>query len=413
MGYFLALRGRIPQPLHTRRNEEDPSASQNDKVVALLPPTDKQQTCTLPFPPEIIALIISFLPPESATAFALICRTFYYQFLPPPSRPLTQPQRLALLTWLEQDTPSLYLCHGCVRLHTWRREPEPDPSNGGVARYDWHCNNRASHFCRPRPPSRPLLHNLDFHLARLVVNRHLHGKSHGPSLASALNLHDIHHKVEPNGVTINEAWDARVIRGELYLRAVVRVYHDRRDATALWDHLVGPAGAGWFPICRHVGLFGRRQSGEQAPKSRRLESDAADPEGGGAEMTIRRRGKISSCKYCYTDFWVDVGSLGENGWVLIMVAWYGLGRCRSPEEEEWHNFVHAWPRDISVPRICEGVAGVVYCVWRESQEGVSVDLGQLDARFVNDELVKPRVALAEKVRRSGLDKEGNDGCPFA
>lgn len=61
------------------------------------------QSIVISLPPEIVLLILTYLPPESIVAFALTCRRFQ-RFMPSPPR-LSEEVRLTLLNWLERDTP--------------------------------------------------------------------------------------------------------------------------------------------------------------------------------------------------------------------------------------------------------------------------------------------------------------------
>ena len=114
-------------------------------------------------PQEIIRLILDHLPPESVAAFALTCRRFYPHL---PSAPLNEEARLLLLVWIEKDISHLYLCYECKDLHTWSQSKWD-------AGYDRHC--------RKRTGANPSV-SLRFTDGRLVMNRHIYGKSHGPPL---------------------------------------------------------------------------------------------------------------------------------------------------------------------------------------------------------------------------------------
>ena len=179
-----------------------------------LPP----QSIAVSLPPEIVSLILSHLPPESVVAFGLTCRRFY-AFVPSPPR-LTEETRQILLQWLEKDTPSLYWCHRCNSLHTWRRVE--NRHRQGIVQYDKNCRKREHCHPSPRPPHRS--YRLTFSLARVVMNRHLYGDLHGPPL-EALS-HDARHAESPEvyGVMLTQSWTARIIGDGLYLRAKVQVY---------------------------------------------------------------------------------------------------------------------------------------------------------------------------------------------
>ena len=127
-----------------------------------LPVMESLPTIPVFCPTEIIQLILGHLPPESVAAFALTCRRFYLHL---PSAPLNEEARLLLLVWIEKDISHLYLCYKCKDLHTWNQSTW-DPG------YERHCRKREY-------VDRSVLRFTD---GRLVINRHLYGKSHGPPL---------------------------------------------------------------------------------------------------------------------------------------------------------------------------------------------------------------------------------------
>ena len=81
-----------------------------------------QERCTLKMiPTELVDMILEYLRPESAIAFALTCRALFVKHFPKSAAAqLSAPARATLLQWLEQDIPRLYFCHGCACLHRWR-----------------------------------------------------------------------------------------------------------------------------------------------------------------------------------------------------------------------------------------------------------------------------------------------------
>jgi len=177
---------------------------------------------------------------------------------------------------------------------------------------------------------------------------------------------------------LQQSWAARVVGGQLYLRARAHVYHDRGRARTLRQHLDDAyLGNTRALVCHHVGVSGARLGhvsllpGPGAP-------DVFAPVAGGA---------LQSCQYCFTDFVVDVrrhpvdGREGApQGWAVGVTRWHRLGACRSPDDVEWYNYATDWVRAISEPRNNSCGAGMVYQSWAAGggrEEGVHV----ADAKF--------------------------------
>lgn len=187
-------------------------------------------------PREVIDRIVSFLPPECLAAFALTCRTLHCWYMPTPPQ-LSAPERNAILVWLEKDTPQLYICHLCAKLHTWGHAPRY--LHSAIPRYNQACHKQFgdSHLWPPHPS-----YCLIFSTARLVMNRHFYGPSHGPPL-DAIEMDHLGEARDGrawDGVMIKQWWRARVIDDQLYLKATMQVYHQRGSASALRRHFDNP-----------------------------------------------------------------------------------------------------------------------------------------------------------------------------
>ena len=338
----------------------------------------------LPVPPEVCSLILSHLPSESVVAFALTCRRSYHQFMLPHSH-LTEDARRTLLLWLERDTPNLYFCHRCTDLHTWRRVHR-DP---GIAHYDKCCRNRWNSPFLPGPPHTS--YRLDFHIARLIINRHLHGEAHGPPLdalsytAEKYDLGD-----SQDGVLVRQSWRGRIIDDELCLEASVQLYHDKGRTRILRQHLDKAAGETRTLGCGDVLVLGRSSN---IMKPAQYPIRELDREPNSPELFVPVTGTLKSCRSCFTDYRLDVAwhaldSSGPKGWVISVTRWHQLGSCRSPEDTKWNNFIKYYFDVTPNLRIETCEAGGVYRNWRKQDIGTTELIGQesdwgIDACFVD------------------------------
>jgi hypothetical protein len=172
----------------------------------------------LSLPPEIVGAIQAHLPAESVVALALTSRRLF-RHLAPSGAALDKEQRIAVLALLERDTPHLYLCYDCNKLHTWRRK---DPDRGGITHYDQCCASR--YKCRFSSPPHES-YNLRFHVAQLIMNRHFYGEGHGPPLDALSHQSTLYDDrgVFGTGVKRRQSWRARIIGDELYLETSLQL----------------------------------------------------------------------------------------------------------------------------------------------------------------------------------------------
>lgn len=188
----------------------------------------RTQRCTLRLPPEIVDIILEHLPPESVDAFSLACRVFYWKYTPRPPR-LPQPAKETLLSWLEQEAPKHCFCHPCETLHIWRKSHYM-----GIDDYNSACKLRHKVESAYHPPG--CIH-LPYHAARLVMNRHLYGRSHGPPLKE-IELDPGPPPWRYNYKIVHlQSWQVRIMDDELYLHAESTIYHARRDSERLREYL--------------------------------------------------------------------------------------------------------------------------------------------------------------------------------
>ncbi len=344
-----------------------PIATRSSAGTTLLQPANPN---AVPLPPELIAHILSYLPPESVVSFALTCRRFYQYMPSPPPILLSQQARRALLGWLERENPRQYYCHPCNDLHTWERVPD---GHHRLAQYDRHCTNNRGN---PRYNLVQLTVNhspypITYALARLVMNRHLYGELHGPPLTTL--THEAKHPGE-NRIMSTHSWTARIINDELYLKATTLLYHHTGRARTLRQHLDDTRSTALREcVCRHIKLpsVTNRPVLPGSGPCRILGLDEHQQPQPPA-LFVAATGTLKSCRHCFTDYRVDIrwlppdgGSIGgPKGWVVGVTRWYRIGACRSPQDPKWHNFVTGDALWILESRLRSCEAGMVYRDWR-------------------------------------------------
>lgn len=211
------------------------------RILSYVKPRPRQNLGRLTLPHEILLQISSHLTNTSHLSLALTCRALHTILL---SRKvsLSKADQEALLLLLEKDAPGLYFCHYCTKLHQWRASWKPNTF--GCILEDLPCVSdlsksqvRMSNACR-----------IPYHYARLVMNRHLYGPSHGLSLHKLQNVNLIpssHSRISETGTL-----DASILDGQLLLLSIVTLHHRRGNNEELREYVEkhGPS------ICAHITL---------------------------------------------------------------------------------------------------------------------------------------------------------------
>ncbi|KAH6844657.1 hypothetical protein B0I37DRAFT_377995 [Chaetomium sp. MPI-CAGE-AT-0009] len=319
-----------------------------------------------PVPPEISAMILSYLPLEAIIALALTCR-FLSQYMPSP-RYMTEDVKVNLLALLEKDAPNYLFRHGC-HLNTWHGLRRVVRRN--IAQYSRCCMCRMEkwYFSAPSPPHH--CYNITYPLVRAVTNRHFYGEPHGLPLEALNRTVTEPYDYYPwhNGVIARQFWGARIIDDELYLEATVQLYHNEGREDLLRRSLSKGLFGSWRFVCYHLGS----STSHEMWLLRHLHQPA-----GCTDSFVPRTGNIESCVHCFTDFRVDLqwhplnSRVAQKGWVVSITRWHELGGCRSPWEGKWYNYAQRFARDIPTPRIYTCEAGMVYRKWRERDDEANV-----------------------------------------
>ncbi|OAK94745.1 hypothetical protein IQ06DRAFT_298242 [Phaeosphaeriaceae sp. SRC1lsM3a] len=198
------------------------------RLLLSQPPPTPTSSClgTFCLPAEIILMISSHLDNLSATYLALTCRYLYY--LHSPEIPtLNQAEKTQLLLWLEENIANACFCQPCLKLHRWHGKK----SKSILPRLTEHLPRGHRQECLYFLPFEhvPYLH------ARLIMNRHLRGREHGP-LPSILDIptHTAHYQ---DGIRHCSARHARIVDDQLLLMTVITIFHVRGDPNILSGYI--------------------------------------------------------------------------------------------------------------------------------------------------------------------------------
>jgi hypothetical protein len=168
-------------------------------------------------------------------------------------------------------------------------------------------------------------------------------------------------------ISISESWQAKIIGGELFLRAVWSYHQGKGGATKSLGRWV-EHDADRF-ICNHV------------RGSRLLEFPGA--EGLNLASIERMAGPVRSCPVCYTDFQMEVrgddwheeeeyddseteSEHESGGWTITVTKWVRMGSCNSPSDPHWQTLASKTTHGLECePRkmMCE--AGEIKHMWAD------------------------------------------------
>lgn len=304
----------------------------------------KRQRCTLTLPPELMYMILEYLPPESVVSFALTCKMLYFGYMPRERSNdgdlLTGAARQALVEWLEKDSPSTYLCFDCLKLHPRRRlsSINPYPSRLHSSRHTNHLHHEYNYFLGSTGYTAlgTVGPRLSYRDVRLVMNHHLYGPAHGPTLRSLEFDEKLRFCFLPEySVKDTNSQRAKIIDNELYISSTTTLWQSHRDEKVLKSFIdkIGHC----FLICRHIEFLNWA-----VYETRRI------PELGTGRFTpgqffrsVSADSVVTrSCVTCFTDYQVEVILDEQRGWVINIKRWYQLGKCRSPLDTQWYNLVN-------------------------------------------------------------------------
>jgi hypothetical protein len=143
----------------------------------------------------------------------------------------------------------------------------------------------------------PYLISIRYYHARLVMNRHLYGSTHG--------------------VSINK----------LLVSSTMLMSHPRGDAASFRRSIDQRPR----PVCAH---FGMRQSHSHGLAPAQFPELEASP----SSAFRRCEGAFGACLFCLMDYRIDISWQGaKNGYLIQLVIYRQLDDCRSPFEWSWRS----------------------------------------------------------------------------
>lgn len=274
----------------------------------------------LRLPNELLLMVLEYMPPAAIACFALTCKRFYSLAIPLASgrfHPVfDRSNRIELLLLLEKDDTARFYCHYCIQLHVFDKNWNPKTTVSWQRRP---CYNRSVFLIGGsiRGPNLQLSH----HDVRLIMNRHLHGPTHGLPL-EALAVSYRNSKSFWGEPGWRETWTPRIIQDELYLRGKFTVSYPSHDyAREQVD----------FPrkFCKHVYYPYSKFPGHTNPSKTLVGLDKKEI-----------YSYCGSCTYCLMDWEMAIEwEPRDDGCTVTTTIYYQLGSCRSPLEWKWNYFV--------------------------------------------------------------------------
>ncbi|TRX92842.1 hypothetical protein FHL15_006248 [Xylaria flabelliformis] len=335
-------------------------------------------------PVEVFLLISEQLSADALAALSLTCRSFYS--ILKARIQLHGTDREALLLLLEKDLgDKLYYCPFCSRLHPFSPSWTPVDINLKARENQSCCYERCPAWGQAFRLSHSSQYNLGYHLARLVMNRHLFGAPNG------LPLDSLHRRFVEFQDYDTRPWNQdlsfKIVDNELFLRAV-HVFYARDSAS-----FAAASGHQNHYICPHIitavppgrNLYGLNEISEL--KDHRL------------HRLIPCREALRHCSRCLTDFqitvervkgcerppgtpqrgWISHGSRVHRwyevesyktpntiGWQIAIIAYHQFGSCRSPQDWKWKAMSPGIESMTSRRNTVDYPPGAVIRKWKQS-----------------------------------------------
>lgn len=303
---------------------------------------------TVPF--EIILCILDYLPPASILSLALTCRYFHYRLCDQISSLQNRKVREEFLQMLERELAGRYFCYHCQKLHKrdriWSRRYMHHGISHGI--YKSPCLGT---FLTKTPFT--MSSTVGFNYARLVMNRHLFGPSHGYPLWI---LDSPEKDREFDGITVSWTRKARILDDELYFCSECTIKSDKRFIEPLREFLNMKSS---IRLCHHVLVT--KEFIDEFELAHTVLQMLRVP-----IVADRIHTVALSCPQCLTDFSIGIWWTKKYGWTVSVAVYQCLGPCRSPYEWKWR----AMGEDVryNKPRSFLHAAGVVRQRWLREEK---------------------------------------------
>jgi hypothetical protein len=314
-------------------------------------------------PPEILQMITEHLSPID-TASLVLCNHALLRALGNRHWSSLRPgkdneeYRELFLTTLTRDLPGHFFCHHCSSLHLRDDLGPPGPA--------LQPENRL--LCVKKQPGPDLWRCVRAHPSiswyrfafphlQLAMKRHHHGPGHGVSTES-LSFTEVQvsgDEDEAERVTTLLSVEARISPEPISL--CLRIQQWALISSTKRDIILSKTK--FVMICDHM-------TTRSSEISRLIESKLEPRR---TEFECRICPDVLKCRYCNTDFQVEIKDFGDEGLALVITKWLDLGSGLTPMDTRWR--VHL-ARDKAAELGALGEAGDVRLRF-ESEPGLSQD----------------------------------------
>jgi len=290
-------------------------------------------------PLELVAIIAQFLPPVSAVSFSLCCTLIYFLI---GAKYLNKAKQgrfdtYALLALLERDLSDQIACYHCKKFHAIKH----------AKRYIYSKKYYTGWIPRQMPlclladsQARSWIH-LDFSTSvfRMVMKRYRQGIDCSMFLELLSPQWQIFYHAEHIGKIAS--W-CRIVRGSLLVRnQAVFPLRPSESMKFIFEHV--------HLVCPHYDwrAFGPNDS-------------TSDLEWWYQKKNFEGWGQLMHCKYCATEFRIDIEYFEQVGKLVFFTRWQNLGKGRRPLDHQWQshlaiNYRPIWKKASFRPgSICSG-----------------------------------------------------------
>ncbi|KZL80359.1 hypothetical protein CI238_08998 [Colletotrichum incanum] len=167
---------------------------------------------------------------------------------------------------------------------------------------------------------------MGYHHARLIMNRHLYGASHGLPVRI---LNEDERPFYKTDINFKYTWRARIIDDELFLLITQTVHQPKSNMVRLEEWLNDLGGISPVPLSSQPKfLTPHRNFTADAPPSASLPTFLAG----------MQRNATLSCPVCLKDAEIKIKWVGaREQWSVEMKTWRQFGTCRSPFDSSWES----------------------------------------------------------------------------
>ncbi|AEO57240.1 hypothetical protein MYCTH_94484 [Thermothelomyces thermophilus ATCC 42464] len=311
----------------------------------------------LQYPADIIVYLCrEHLPPESALALSLTCKSLFDLLFSKAKMRLNDPDREAFLLLLEKDVGhNRYYCHTCSVLHRFWSSEHTINCTFCVRVWEKSCRREFAYLSGTS-------FRVRYRHVRLVMNRHFLGPPNG----LPLDKFEVKN-TSYSSLRWREKWSAKILKDELFLSGTRTLSWLHGTDQALRDNLDNCL----YSICTHVATN----------KSAKLTVSALHTDSPSACLIVPCRGAIGSCNQCLTDYDTTVErrsteiKYGERKlvteyWFITITSYHQLGSGRSPFDPKWRAFEGqgSWVSWRPSRDMTQYPQGAVREAWKESEK---------------------------------------------